>query len=78
MGQLPECKHYSNALTPSNVYLELGKLCVYTWRGDYTVPRRYRFVAPLGVGTKLHDMLRKPEELRKELIKMETVAPRVP
>ena len=64
-----QCKHYDHALTPVDIYRELGKLCVYTFRGDFTVPPRlYRFVAPLGVGTKLHDLLKKPAELKKELI----------
>jgi hypothetical protein len=63
-----QCKHYDHALRPSDVWIELGKLCVYTQRGDYTMPRRYRFVCPCGVGTKLHDLLKKPEELKKQLI----------
>lgn len=62
-----QCKHYDHALRPTDVYTELGKLCVYTFRGDYTVPRGYRFVAPRGVGTKLHDYLKKPDLLRTEL-----------
>ena len=63
-----QCKHYDHPLHPTDVYVELGKLCVYTHRGDYNVPRRYRFVSPRGIGPKLHDLLKKPEELRKELI----------
>lgn len=63
-----QCKHYDHPLRPSDVWVELGKLCVYTHRGDYTIPRRYRFVAPRGVGPKLHDLLKKPEELKKQLI----------
>ncbi len=63
-----QCKHYAHALRPTDVYTELGKLCVYTFRGDYTVPRAYRFVAPRGVGTKLHDLLKKPAEVRRELV----------
>ena len=31
-------------------------------------PAPYRFVAPRGVGVKLHDMLKNPEKLRKALI----------
>jgi hypothetical protein len=54
-----QCKHYDHALMPSEIYGELGKLCVFTHRGDFSVPRRYRFVAPCGVGTSLHDLLKK-------------------
>ncbi len=63
-----QCKHYDHALFPTDAYLELGKLCVYTHRGDFTVPRRYRFVCPRGVGVKLHDMMKHPDKLRKALI----------
>jgi hypothetical protein len=62
-----QCKHYKNRLTPTDTWLELGKLAFYTWRGEYTYPRRYYFVAPQGVGTKLSNLLRKPEDLRAEL-----------
>ncbi|MEZ6033557.1 MAG: ABC-three component system protein [Planctomycetaceae bacterium] len=63
-----QCKHYREPLQPNQIWIELGKLCVYTFRGDYSVPRRYRFVSPLGVGTKLHDLLRNPVKLREELV----------
>lgn len=33
-----------------------------------SVPRAYRFVAPRGVGTKLLDLIKKPERLREGLI----------
>jgi hypothetical protein len=29
-----QCKHYAHPLQPTESYLELGKLCVYTNRGD--------------------------------------------
>ena len=47
-----QCKHYDHPLTPTDIYLELGKLCVHTYRLDYPVPRRYRFVPPRGIGPK--------------------------
>src|SRR5581483_5866280 len=50
-----QCKAYEAALTPSSIWVELGKLCVFTHRGDYPVPRKYMFMAPHGVGTKLGD-----------------------
>jgi hypothetical protein len=62
-----QCKHYQHPLRPTDIYVELAKLCFYTHRGDYTIPRRYRFVSPRGVGTKLHDMLKKPDVLRADL-----------
>jgi hypothetical protein len=63
-----QCKHYDHALAPSDIWVELGKLCYYTHIGAYSVPRYYLFVAPRGVGTKLMRLLKKPEELRAGLI----------
>ncbi|RYE93024.1 MAG: hypothetical protein EOO77_46030, partial [Oxalobacteraceae bacterium] len=63
-----QCKHYDHPLAPSDIWVELGKLCYYTFIGDYSVPRAYRFVAPRGVGTKLLNLIKKPEKLREELI----------
>lgn len=63
-----QCKHYDHPLAPSDVWLELGKFCYYTFTGAYTVPRRYNFVAPRGVGTKLARILKRPADLKAELI----------
>lgn len=63
-----QCKRYDHALTPSDVWAELGKVIWYSYKNEYTVPRRYYFVAPWGTGTKLSRLLAKPEELRKELV----------
>lgn len=63
-----QCKHYSNSLAPNDIWCELGKLCYYTFERAYSVPRKYYFVAPQGVGTKLYNLLSKPENLKRELI----------
>ena len=63
-----QCKHYRAPLTPSDVWIELGKVVHYTHIGEYTYPRRYYFVAPQGAGTKLSNLLKKPDELRAGLI----------
>lgn len=63
-----QCKHYDHLLAPGDIWVELGKLCVFTFLGNYTVPRQYCFVAPRGVGTSLHDYIRRPEKLRSGLI----------
>ncbi len=65
-----QCKHYKNALFPTNVYAELGKLCYHTFTGEYPVPSAYYFVAPHGIGTALSKLMRgKPEELKKQLMR---------
>ncbi|MEX0937333.1 MAG: ABC-three component system protein [Pirellulales bacterium] len=63
-----QCKHYDHPLTPSDIWLELGKLVYYTHKEEFTYPREYKFVAPQGVGTKLSKLLGKPEELKAGLI----------
>lgn len=63
-----QCKHYREPLAPTQIWVELGKLAYYTLRGDFTYPHRYFFVAPQGAGTKLSNLLKKPEELRVSLL----------
>ena len=63
-----QCKHYKESLKPTDIWIELGKLAFYSKRGDYTYPRRYFFIAPQGAGTKLSNLLKKPEALRAGLI----------
>jgi hypothetical protein len=63
-----QCKHYQKALTPGDVWIELGKLAFYTLKGAYSQPRNYFFVAPQGVGPSLSNLLKKPHELRDGLI----------
>lgn len=62
-----QCKHYLKPLTPTDVWIEFGKLVYYTQKGEYTWPSLYFFVAPHGVGTKLSNLLKYPEKLRSEL-----------
>jgi hypothetical protein len=63
-----QCKHYKAGLAPSDIWLELGKLVYYTYINEYTYPRKYTFVAPQGAGTKLSNLLRKPDKLKEQLI----------
>ncbi len=63
-----QCKHYDHAITPGDVWSEFGKVIWYSFKGEYTVPRRYYFVAPWGAGTKLSRLLANGSKLRDELI----------
>jgi hypothetical protein len=63
-----QCKHYKDALQPSDIWCELGKLCYYTFISAYTVPRKYYFVAPRGVGNMLSNLLHSPQDLKKRLL----------
>jgi hypothetical protein len=63
-----QCKHYRSPLAPDDIWIELGKVVYYTHIGAFTCPRRYVFVAPCGAGTKLSNLLRRPNDLREGLI----------
>jgi len=63
-----QCKHYKNKLIPTNFYVELGKLCYYTYINDYPIPQTYFIVSQEGVGTKLGDFLDNEAKLKKALI----------
>jgi hypothetical protein len=62
-----QCKHYDHPLAPSDIWVEIGKLVYHTFTGAYSYPNRYYFVAPRGAGTKLSNLLRKPDELKQQL-----------
>ncbi|KJR44366.1 hypothetical protein UF75_5256 [Desulfosporosinus sp. I2] len=48
-----QCKHYASALTPSEYYIELGKLCYYTFSNEYAIPKNYYIVASNDAGLNL-------------------------
>ena len=68
-----QCKHYDHALTPTDVYGEIGKIIYYSFlrtspfNQACRVPRAHVFIAPLGVGITLGRLLRDPESLREKV-----------
>ena len=63
-----QCKHHNTALSPSNYYLELGKLCYYTYKKEIPTPKEYYIMASNDVGSSLQDLLDNPSELLSSLI----------
>lgn len=63
-----QCKHYGQALRPSSVWVELGKIIWYSYKGAYTPPRRYYFVSPRGAGTSLSRLFSDATKLRENLL----------
>ncbi|NWJ49447.1 MAG: hypothetical protein HXX14_01150 [Bacteroidetes bacterium] len=59
-----QCKHYGNPITPSDVYVEFGKIIYYCFIEEYPVPRKYFFVAPKDCGSSLSHLLLKPAVLK--------------
>lgn len=63
-----QCKYYDHPLHPGDVWCELGKLFHYVNVGEFPLPTAYSFVAPRGAGTKLVNLLRRPNDLKAELL----------
>lgn len=63
-----QCKHYNSALAPSNYYLELGKLCYYTYTKDIPLPKSYYIVASNDIGPTLQDLLDNSAQLLSSLL----------
>ncbi|ELC8457029.1 hypothetical protein QYB58_002141 [Clostridium perfringens] len=63
-----QCKHYDNPLSPSNYWIEFGKLCYYTYNSDFNIPRKYYIVASNGIGQALRDLIDNPKLINKGLI----------
>ena len=60
-------KHYDHSLTPSDIWVELGKLIYYSFKEEYVPPRKYYFIAPHGIGIKLNKLFSKPKQLKADL-----------
>lgn len=61
-----QCKRYDHPLRPSDIWVEIGKIIYYARIGKYSLPRKHYFVASIGVGTTLEQLLSKPTELRNK------------
>ncbi len=64
-----QCKHYGKPLAPSDAWVEIAKMLWHAFNGEFKEPRRYYFVAPREVGTKLRWLLARPDKLKEELFK---------
>lgn len=65
-----QCKRYDHALTPTDVYGEIGKIIFHSFNRTppfnqaERVPRRHVFVSPFGVGITLGRLLKDPERFK--------------
>ena len=68
-----QCKHYNHALTPGDVYGEIGKIIYHSFlrtppfNQSCRVPQRHVFIAPLGVGITLGRLFKDPGRLKEEV-----------
>lgn len=63
-----QCKHYEKKLTPSDIYLEIGKLLYYTFTEEYVIPQNYFIVSSKGCGTALTKLIESPDKIKKSII----------
>lgn len=63
-----QCKHYDKPISPSDIWIEFGKLCYYTYNKDYPLPQCYYIVAPKDVGPSLSDLINNPFNINDALI----------
>lgn len=59
-----QCKRYDHPLRPSDIWVEIGKIVYYSFKGEYLPPRQHFFVASQGIGTSLEQLLNKPDTLK--------------
>lgn len=64
-----QCKHYAQPLAWSDVLPELVKVFRYAAAGEYTVPRRYLFLAPRGLSATMNRLISKPSSLKSKFLK---------
>jgi hypothetical protein len=64
---LYQCKNYKDKLTPSDIWIEIGKLIYHTFQDKINAPRHYFFMAPKGVGIKLSKLLSDADKLKEQL-----------
>ena len=63
-----QCKHYNSPLSPSEFWIEFGKLCYYTYKKEISMPKSYYIVASNGIGPSLIDLLNNHKLINRELI----------
>ena len=63
-----QCKRYGDALVPSDVWIELGKIIYYAFLGEFTPPQNYYFAGSKDIGLSLKKLLTNPALLKTQLI----------
>ena len=64
---LYQCKRYQDKLSPSDIWIELGKLIYYTNQDKIKPPKKFCFMAPQGITLKLEKILVDKEKIKNGL-----------
>lgn len=63
-----QCKQYGTTLPTGGVFHEIGKVLYYAGLKEFTPPRRYLFVAPMGINRNLQKVFFKPKAFKAAFI----------
>jgi hypothetical protein len=63
-----QCKQYGQSLPTAIGIGEVGKVLYYSWRGEFSPPAAYFFIAPRNVKRNLKRFIAKPSEFKAELL----------
>ena len=63
-----QCKHYDKKLSPSEFWVEIGKVCYFTHTGEYSIPEKYYLVTSNGIGPTLNDLFSDRNKMKREFI----------
>lgn len=61
-----QCKRYKSPLSPTDIYIEIGKIIFYSFKKEYIVPRKHYFIASKGIGSSLSKLLQVPQSLKEK------------
>jgi hypothetical protein len=63
-----QCKQYRSGVAVGQGLLAVGKILYWAWKGEFTLPRKFFFVAPRRLARKLEGYVDKPTEMKKALL----------
>lgn len=63
-----QCKQYRDKLGKGKGLLAVGKVLYWALQGEFTVPRRFIFVAPKGLNSNLLKLINQPDSFRTEIV----------
>jgi hypothetical protein len=63
-----QCKQYGKTLPTGTALLEVGKVLYYSFKGEFTRPTGFFFVAPRGINRNLKRLIAKPSEFKRALL----------
>lgn len=63
-----QCKQYRSGVVVTQGLLAIGKILYWAWKGEFTAPRKFYFVAPRRLARKLEGYVDKPGDLKKALL----------